>query len=50
MLAALEERLGNDPDSELQVAAEQQRQITSLRLDKLLREPPAAAPTRGVRS
>jgi allantoicase len=39
MLAALEERLGNDPDTELRVAAEQQRQITALRLDKLLREP-----------
>ncbi len=33
------ERLGNDPDTELRVAAEQQRQITALRLDKLLREP-----------
>jgi allantoicase len=39
MLAALEERLGNDPDTEVRVAAEQQRQITRLRLDKLLREP-----------
>jgi allantoicase len=39
MLAALEERLGNDPETELRVAAEQQRQITALRLDKLLREP-----------
>lgn len=44
MLAALEARLGNDPDTELQVAAEQQRQITQLRLDKLLREPRTAAP------
>jgi allantoicase len=39
MLAALRERLDNDPATELQVAAEQQRQITALRLDKLLREP-----------
>lgn len=39
MLDALEERLGNDPETELRVAAEQQREITALRLDKLLREP-----------
>ncbi|MEX0835384.1 MAG: allantoicase [Nitriliruptor sp.] len=39
MLAALRERLDNDDAAELQVAAEQQRQITALRLDKLLREP-----------
>jgi allantoicase len=38
MLAALEERLGNDADTELRVAAEQQRQITERRLDRLLRE------------
>jgi allantoicase len=38
MLAALEERLGNDPVTELTVAAEEQRQITHLRLDKLLRD------------
>jgi allantoicase len=38
MLAALRERLGNDPDTELQVAAGQQGEITALRLDKLLRE------------
>ena len=36
MLAALEARLGNDPDTELRVAAEEQRRITRLRLDKLL--------------
>jgi OHCU decarboxylase len=38
MLAALRERLGNDPATELAVAAEQQRQITALRLERLLRE------------
>ena len=38
MLEALRERLTNDPETELQVAAEEQRQITRLRLDKLLRE------------
>lgn len=38
MLAALRERLANDPDTELHVAAAQQREITALRLDKLLRE------------
>jgi OHCU decarboxylase len=36
MLEQLEQRLRNDPDAELQIAAEQQRQITALRLDKLL--------------
>lgn len=34
MLAILERRLGNDPDSELREAAEQQQQITQLRLRK----------------
>jgi allantoicase len=43
MLAALRERLANDPATELPVAAEQQRQITALRLDKLLREPRTTA-------
>lgn len=38
MLAALEERLTNDPETEMRIAAEQQRQITALRLDALLRE------------
>jgi OHCU decarboxylase len=38
MLSALQERLANDPDTELTVAAEQQAEITRLRLDKLLRE------------
>ena len=36
MLAELEERLGNDPDTELGAAAEEQRKITRLRLEKLL--------------
>jgi OHCU decarboxylase len=37
MLAALRERLGNDPAAELRVAAEEQRKITHLRLEKLFR-------------
>lgn len=37
MLAALQERLGNDPATELKVAAEQQREITALRIHKLCR-------------
>jgi OHCU decarboxylase len=36
MLAALEERLANRPEVELPIAAEQQRLITRVRLDKLL--------------
>jgi allantoicase len=36
ILARARERLGNDPDTELRVAAEEQRRITHLRLDKLL--------------
>jgi allantoicase len=36
MLAILESRLTNDAETELRVAAEQQRQITRLRLQKLL--------------
>ena len=35
MLALLEERLGNDPETELSVAAEEQRKITQLRLERL---------------
>lgn len=42
ILAALRERLANDPDTELRVAAEQQREITRLRLEALLREGGAA--------
>lgn len=38
MLAALHERLGNDPDTEHGIAAVQQRKITRGRLDALLRE------------
>jgi 2-oxo-4-hydroxy-4-carboxy-5-ureidoimidazoline decarboxylase len=36
MLAILRQRLGNDPGTELRAAAEQQRQITQLRLRKWL--------------
>jgi OHCU decarboxylase len=36
MLALARERLGNDPAAELVIAAEEQRRITRLRLDKLL--------------
>ena len=39
MLEALEERLGNAPDRELAVAAEEQRKITRLRVAKLI-DPP----------
>jgi OHCU decarboxylase len=38
MLTELEARLSNDPLSELQVAAEEQRKITRLRLAKLMDE------------
>jgi 2-oxo-4-hydroxy-4-carboxy--5-ureidoimidazoline (OHCU) decarboxylase len=38
MLAALRERLGNEPEAELRVAAAEQRGITRLRLGKLLAE------------
>ena len=36
ILAALTERLGNDPATELRVAAEEHRRITRLRLEKLM--------------
>jgi OHCU decarboxylase len=36
MLDILERRMNNTPDDELREASEQQRQITRLRLDKLL--------------
>lgn len=36
MLAVLGERLSNDPDKELHIAAEEQRKITQLRLNKLV--------------
>jgi len=42
MLAMLDERLTNDPDDELHIAAEEQRKITQLRLAKLLVAPQAA--------
>jgi OHCU decarboxylase len=38
ILAALEQRLGNDPATELRVAAEQHRRITRLRLERLMAE------------
>jgi allantoicase len=37
MLALCRERLGNDPETELRAAAEEQLRITRLRLEKLLR-------------
>lgn len=40
MLAALHARLANDPEQELRIAAEEQRKITRLRLDKLVRPEP----------
>ena len=36
MLALLRERLDNDPGEEIWLAAEEQRKITRLRLEKLL--------------
>ena len=36
MLAVLERRLDNDPESELQIAANEQQKITHLRLQKLV--------------
>jgi allantoicase len=36
ILKSLQQRLSNDPDTELRIAAEQQRKITRLRLEKLL--------------
>lgn len=36
MLALLEARLANDSEAELQVAAQEQRKIMHLRLDKML--------------
>ena len=38
MLRLLESRLGNDPETELAIAAEEQRKITRLRLEKLFAE------------
>jgi 2-oxo-4-hydroxy-4-carboxy-5-ureidoimidazoline decarboxylase len=39
ILSVLGERLGNDPGTELKIAAGEQMKITRLRLEKLLREP-----------
>jgi 2-oxo-4-hydroxy-4-carboxy--5-ureidoimidazoline (OHCU) decarboxylase len=36
VLAALRERMSNDPATELRVAADQQRRITRLRLESML--------------
>ena len=41
MLAIARARLANDPETELRVAAEEQRKITRLRLEKLLADEPA---------
>ncbi len=38
MLASLNKRLSNDPTTELRVAAEEQRKISRLRLEKLLNQ------------
>jgi OHCU decarboxylase len=42
ILAALRERLSNEPDAEIFIAAREQQQITRLRLEKLI--PPGRAP------
>jgi len=47
MLEALERRLGNAPGRELQIAAEEQRKITRLRVAKLIDGGRAAAATDG---
>jgi allantoinase len=44
MLAALELRLANDARTELALAAEEQRKITVLRLERLLAEPTLGSP------
>lgn len=44
MLSLLQTRLSNDPVRELAVAAEQQRQITRIRLDKVRADLQAAVP------
>jgi 2-oxo-4-hydroxy-4-carboxy--5-ureidoimidazoline (OHCU) decarboxylase len=38
MLALLRERLGNEPERELHIAAREQQRITHLRLRKLLEQ------------
>ncbi len=52
MLAALRQRLGNDPDTEMKIVREELRKITAMRLRKLLADPGAvdgarALPTSG---
>ena len=47
MLEALRERLDHDPETELAEAGEQQRQITRIRLEKLVR--PVGLPVQGGR-
>ena len=42
ILAALEQRLGNDPETELRVAAGEHRRITRLRIERLLTPDPPA--------
>ena len=44
MLALLQQRLGNGADEELSLAAEEQRKITRLRLEKLVATSPARQP------
>jgi OHCU decarboxylase len=39
VLAILEQRLGNGPAEELRIAADEQRKITRLRIERLLTEP-----------
>jgi len=36
IMAALDRRLGNDPDTELRVAADEHRRITGLRIERLM--------------
>jgi len=36
VLAALRQRIDNDPETELKVASEEQRKITRLRLERML--------------
>lgn len=47
MLTALQNRIDNDPETELRIAAEEQRKITRLRLDALVR-PRQAQPGGGA--
>jgi OHCU decarboxylase len=46
MLAQLEQRMNNDPATELRVAAAEQAKITRLRLEKALAPPPSPATSR----